>query len=1756
MVNDANEALRSAKLHIQEIRTKKFSIAKKEANPLTLDLHHAVTSLSAELYQKDIHFLMELIQNAEDNEYKEGVEPTLEFVLTKKDITGSGAPATLLVFNNEVGFSRKNMDSICSIGRSTKKGKRRQGFIGEKGIGFKSVFLVSSRPHIFSNGYQVSFMEEPNQDCGIGYIVPEWVTGKPYLSSICEVYGFNKILPTTTFILPLKPDKVEAVRMQLSELHPELLLFLSKIKHVYVRGCDPQEADDVSTISIFSETEHVNLSDKGANSRVVQLSVKEKKCDTDELCKYYLWRESFPVKPGNRVNTRMDVEEWVITLAFPFGERLRRGTSSVGVFSFLPTAMVTNLPFVIQADFILASSRESILLDDVWNLGILECVPSAFMNAFQSCVRELSLFPSPGQAFEFLPAQASPIPTFDDLRESIRVKLEGLQIVPCQMLSGGNWLFLQPKHAVRILPKFRALVLQMKSEGAFSSGSPLLKRVLHSSLDLEKYSAVLYFLGVVWASGHWYTECIRSCNLLMVSDDVYIDLLDFIADNEVMTSKHISVIPLIKYINREGNLQLCTITKTAKAESKIQYAEEKEVHTWLNKCNMEFGCPDNMYFLPDNVQKALLDNQRSVARNKKSTHGIKSSVCNWLCYYAGVKSCTAYDYAVFLCNHVNKEPGLALTLANFLYHAHKKSFLSDYETSYLCGSFPLIDGTDRVRMQRAVTLVPASGSKWVKLFGSQNPFVEQNYVDIGNAYAKSSMFLGDSVLEKELLNFIERHSKAMDLPELSPPDVVLEKASHELSSEQAFLLLDWIRLLRTKGSSLPTKFIESIRGGKWMKTYSGYSSPRKAILPDEAGKSILDMMKHVLKDVCIIDLEFYMNRINLYQDELKFLGVGHGSDDVRKLVTNCLKSLASPRMSKDCAFSLLNFISICRGRNVIDKDWLTVMKEKKWLKTHQGYSAPKGSMLLPSEIEVEACLKITNLPIVDETFYGSRLGSFISELTLLGVACGLEEVQKSIAENMNLTSNLSSMTGSCGLLILKCIRCLGSGAAGLINRIKCQPWMKTNLGFKRPSETALPGSQWGSLFTALQVPAIDALYYGDAITHFVEELNALDVVVDDSGASKMIAVQFNSLVSSSNLAPSTVMSLLGCIRELSQTMSLSSPELMWLTSEKWLKTRHGYKTPRESILFSSKWGSISFFVDLPLIDDAYYGIDIYKFRGELQILGVIMDFEQGASFVAKGVRSPIEGELLSADGMMSILECIKHLMSSSLDEALVGDLVGNVAKGTCLKTLSGYKTPEECVLFDPTWDCILKRSDVPSIDEFYFGTNIHAYKNQLRDIGVKVDPLDVCSFLSAFLLSQTKTAVIRRIYSFLNKFKWSPTVQDKCNSQVWIPNPEGTGVWVNSQDCVLHDWKNLFGSCLFCLDKFYKKELLPVFSSAFGVSDNPSINNYVQLWNNWALRDKCQVTVRECSSFCEYIVDNWNQDVEENLKLNLIRLPATMSTVEEIYLMSREEVFIADDLQLKKIFSSFDKAPLFVWIPNSFSEFLISPRRLHQIYELLGVRKVSDSVECNVSSMLSVDHCEKVDARNGLIGRGLIKIILGFLAGPEVNMSMKERHNAAKSMVMLSVYKSDKPIQVCYRLVPSASTSVEVEKLKLVLWEKDSQRLLMDKSGYENGKDDLEFVTSFADELAQGLLAQAKPTAADTLSKIIQIGFMFHFNENEVDFLLMKQNLERLVEDVAFLDSAFLSSEGPSRVYRKRASKKLELVAPSTPMLSGKKRRQ
>lgn len=72
------------------------------------------------------------VQNADDNSYPALVEPTLVFILQDTGV---------IVLNNEQGFSDKNIRALCDVGSSTKKGSN-GGYIGQKGIGFKSVFRV------------------------------------------------------------------------------------------------------------------------------------------------------------------------------------------------------------------------------------------------------------------------------------------------------------------------------------------------------------------------------------------------------------------------------------------------------------------------------------------------------------------------------------------------------------------------------------------------------------------------------------------------------------------------------------------------------------------------------------------------------------------------------------------------------------------------------------------------------------------------------------------------------------------------------------------------------------------------------------------------------------------------------------------------------------------------------------------------------------------------------------------------------------------------------------------------------------------------------------------------------------------------------------------------------------------------------------------------------------------------------------------------------------------------------------------------------------------------------------------------------------------------------------------------------------------------------------------------------------------------------------------------------------------------------
>ncbi|PSR84303.1 hypothetical protein PHLCEN_2v5472 [Hermanssonia centrifuga] len=93
--------------------------AKAAIQHLRRNLENALHNLSEDLYSKSTHFLLEFIQNADDNSYPQGVQPALEIQLLDQNMT---------IKCNEGGFSDRDVRAICSVGESTKKNQL--GYIG------------------------------------------------------------------------------------------------------------------------------------------------------------------------------------------------------------------------------------------------------------------------------------------------------------------------------------------------------------------------------------------------------------------------------------------------------------------------------------------------------------------------------------------------------------------------------------------------------------------------------------------------------------------------------------------------------------------------------------------------------------------------------------------------------------------------------------------------------------------------------------------------------------------------------------------------------------------------------------------------------------------------------------------------------------------------------------------------------------------------------------------------------------------------------------------------------------------------------------------------------------------------------------------------------------------------------------------------------------------------------------------------------------------------------------------------------------------------------------------------------------------------------------------------------------------------------------------------------------------------------------------------------------------------------------------
>jgi sacsin len=375
-----------------------------------------------------------------------------------------------------------------------------------------------------------------------------------------------------------------------------------------------------------------------------------------------------------------------------------------------------------------------------------------------------------------------------------------------------------------------------------------------------------------------------------------------------------------------------------------------------------------------------------------------------------------------------------------------------------------------------------------------------------------------------------------------------------------------------------------------------------------------------------------------------------------------------------------------------------------------------------------------------------------------------------------------------------------------------------------------------------------------------------------------------------------------------------------------------------------------------------------------------------------------------------------------------------------LKTHAGYRPPEKCLLFDSKWSSVLNPTAGPFIDENFYGPKIASFQKELNAIGVISEVKEGCSLLASHLQSLSDHDTIVKIYKFLCENNWKP--EEKDARKIWILDGVKGGKWVDSKECIVHDPAKLFGSKFYVLEDIYDNSgLLLFFYFAMEIKNKPSLEDYVDLWNDWG-SSREQLSYDECCRFWMSISKHLSTNEEKKLAESLMKLPISSGN-NEIFLVDKEDAFIPDNLHMKKLF---EKEKVFVWYPQ-YNMTPLSKSKLSDIYRKIGARNISESLSKDESSLVNDGSKLKyVDPNNFFNLKGLVKIILGFLACSSLKMEPKKRHEVVQSLINLSFHETMEPINVSYSLSLSSGDIITKKANKRVRWESQSCNFIIQKT--------------------------------------------------------------------------------------------------------------
>ncbi|CZS90250.1 uncharacterized protein RAG0_01389 [Rhynchosporium agropyri] len=362
-----------AKAHIAKIRHDKGLLDGKPSGPNVSDLEHALTTLSDQLYQSSTHFLLEIIQNADDNAYTDEFTEVFSLhIIRRASLRGTSRRCVELgrVPRKE---RRKSMDMLGRKESDSNLYSKLQMWFGCPRETTRECDHCAVQCLLTGT----SFKFDRSQP--LGMIAPIWEDfPAPVKSGITSMY------------LKLSDDYyAPRLLRELRALDSRLLIFLRRLRSISVTIAESFTNFKSSFSRTDVKNDHIRLT------------------ENDMHCDYIIKRHRVLGMPEEK--RREGISSSEIVLGFPVntdGKNYEPRRESQQVYAFLPihdygfesalpemdmagfewptgASPLTIKQFLIQADFLLIASREDIDSSSQWNVTLRKNLTSAFIDAMK-----------------------------------------------------------------------------------------------------------------------------------------------------------------------------------------------------------------------------------------------------------------------------------------------------------------------------------------------------------------------------------------------------------------------------------------------------------------------------------------------------------------------------------------------------------------------------------------------------------------------------------------------------------------------------------------------------------------------------------------------------------------------------------------------------------------------------------------------------------------------------------------------------------------------------------------------------------------------------------------------------------------------------------------------------------------------------------------------------------------------------------------------------------------------------------------------------------------------------------------------------------------------------------------------------------------------------------------------------------------------------------------------------------------------------